>query len=148
MSSEGDRTGMLNAIQLSRKIAELGQGLVSPDDFEDWFRVHSRNVHQWGSPELLKAVFSLESVLSEYRFAELDEAGLKQGLAAAILPFEDVASVCVPKVWSSRSPIQATGNATIVCKVPVRSSAQMQDPNPARPPFVVEQNSCPQATWT
>ncbi len=78
---------MLSLNQLSRRIEDLSKGRLSVGDFLDWFRVSSRDFHIWGDDELQRAVFSVESVLSEYHFAGLDGSELKQELATAICPF-------------------------------------------------------------
>jgi hypothetical protein len=62
-------------------------GKMSLDDFERWFRRSSRNVHDWGNPELIEAVLTLEAALSEYRFADLGETAIGKELAIAIRPF-------------------------------------------------------------
>jgi len=60
---------------------------VSVEEFERWFRRESRNVHAWGGEELIRAVLSVEAVLSEYRFGSMDEDTTQKELVNAILPF-------------------------------------------------------------
>lgn len=78
---------MLNATQLASRIDNLVLDLESIDDFEDWFRSESRDVHLWGDEGLNDFVFSVESAFSDYHFADLDESRLKEELARIASPF-------------------------------------------------------------
>jgi hypothetical protein len=91
---------MINVHQLSNAISEVHADHTSLDDFERWFRRESRNMHT-ASEEELAAVFAIESVLSEYRFAELDEDSVKSELVSAIFPFVSP----VDKPPPARSPV-------------------------------------------
>ena len=72
---------MLSLISLSKQIASLVPESASIFEFERWFRSESLNVHSWGSDQLIDAVFSIEAVLSEYHFADMEEPVVKQELA-------------------------------------------------------------------
>jgi hypothetical protein len=105
---------MISESQISKQIAELANSQNSVDDFEEWFRIHSRNVHSWGDRLLLEVVFSIEAVLSEYHFADLDEDLVKQELANAIRPFERLKRVgkTVPSGLKKSSSLALSANPT------------------------------------
>ena len=111
---------MLNVEQLSKQIADLVAGSISVSDFQRWFRWESRNVHLWGDISVKDAVFSVESVFSEYHFAGLDDDGLKQELDSAIRPF-CLSSASVLKIdpsdywaWTSSGSTGSVGGARAV----------------------------------
>ena len=79
---------MLSIRQISNRIDDLSAERESLFDFERWFRLSSRDVHLWGSDQLIDAVFSIEAVFSEYHFADMEEPVVKQELENAIRPFE------------------------------------------------------------
>ncbi len=79
---------MLKPDQISAQIAEVAAGRLSAYDFERWFRRESRNFHAYPDEADRSAIFEIESVLSEYQFAGIDESSLASELAAAIRPFE------------------------------------------------------------
>ena len=71
---------MLSAEQLSSKIAALADRRVSVNEFEDWFRDRSRNVHQWGDQSLNHFVDAVELLFSDWYFEGLDENILRSKL--------------------------------------------------------------------
>jgi len=77
---------MLNIQQISDAISDIRHH-GSIEDFERWFRRESRNVHSWGSGNLVQVVLAVEAVLSEYRFAGMQDVAAQQELANAVLPF-------------------------------------------------------------
>jgi hypothetical protein len=102
---------MLNVDQLSKKIADLAADDISVSDFQSWFRRESRNVHLWGDELLKEAVFSVESIFSEYHFADLDDAGLKRELASTIDPFVVArVTLAVSESVSESSPVTSTAD--------------------------------------
>jgi hypothetical protein len=79
---------MLNIQHLWQAISEMESAQGMPiEEFERWFRRESRNVHAWGEAQLIQAVLSVEAVLSEYRFGDLDEDATQKELAVAVRPF-------------------------------------------------------------
>lgn len=78
---------MLNVHQISNAATNVSRGRMSVEDFEHWLRRESRNVHAWGKRELVDAVLSVEAVLSEYRFENLEENKVGEELENAIRPF-------------------------------------------------------------
>jgi len=87
---------MLSQAQLADEIVAASAGDSSIDDFEDWFRERSRNVHVWGSDELVRFVFAVEAVFSEYHFADLDDAGTRAALRRVLL---DQGSLNAPPIF-------------------------------------------------
>lgn len=73
---------MLNIDQLSNQIAAYAAGRLSLNDFEDWFRDQSRNVHLWGDVALNEFVDAIEEAFSERHFEGLDEVGMRSKLQA------------------------------------------------------------------
>lgn len=78
---------MLNLQQISNAVADVSMRRISIEEFERWLRKESRNFHASGDAVLVSAVLSVETVLSEYRFAEMTEAIAAQELANAICHF-------------------------------------------------------------
>ena len=78
---------MLNIHQLRDAIADVQEGAMSIDAFERWMRRASLNVHRWGDENLIEAILSVEAVLSEYHFAEMEISTAREELATAIRPF-------------------------------------------------------------
>ncbi len=81
---------MLSLDQLSQRISELAADRVAVGDFLNWFREASRDFHLWADNDLRTAIWDVESILSEYQFADLDAYGLKVELANAVRPFPPV----------------------------------------------------------
>jgi hypothetical protein len=79
---------MLNVMQLSSQVVALAANRLGFDEFEEWFRSESRNVHLWGDERLNRAVFSIEAIFSEYHFADLDEDSAIQEMVNSVRPFE------------------------------------------------------------
>lgn len=69
---------MLSAEQLSNKIEALADQQVSLNDFEDWFRDESRNVHLWGDEELNEFVDAVEALFSERYFEALADKDFRR----------------------------------------------------------------------
>ena len=88
---------MLNIQQISDAISDLRR-YGSIEDFERWLRRESRNVHSWGSESLVQAVLAVEAVLSECRFAGMQDAVAQQELANAVRPFVPKVEIFAPKV--------------------------------------------------
>lgn len=96
---------MFNANQISLRISEIKAHRFSVEDFERWFRAESKNFHSWASEDLSKAIFEVESVLSEYHLAELrDDVAVKE-LANAIRPFERIAVPASPHVQPNKAKL-------------------------------------------
>jgi hypothetical protein len=82
--SLGWTDSMLSLSELAGRIADLSLGRVAPCEFAVWFRRASANVHIWGTENIQDVVSSVESVLSEYHFADLSEDDVAKELVAAI----------------------------------------------------------------
>jgi hypothetical protein len=81
---------MLDLNELSNRIAALAlDENAQVEDFVIWFRKASKNIHLSDDEDAQSAVSAVESVLSEYYFADLDETNLKVHLTSAIIPFVD-----------------------------------------------------------
>ena len=59
-------------------------GEVSLGDFEDWFVVHSWNVHQMGDPSLADLVYEIELRLAEYTNGHRTEDELRRVLVPTL----------------------------------------------------------------
>jgi hypothetical protein len=57
---------MLRAEELAHRMTEFAVGRVALREFEDWLVQSSWNAHEWASPDLRDAVYTLELVLAEY----------------------------------------------------------------------------------
>jgi hypothetical protein len=125
---------MLSLNQLSDRIAGLAADAKSVADFEHWFRVESRDFHLWGDNDLRDVVFAVESVLSEYRFADLDEAGVAGELAKAIRPFGETRKIA----WFPRNavPVEVEGEMNGVL-VGDSQKAWRPRPIPVRWPLIL-----------
>lgn len=60
---------------------------MAVESFERWLRNASRNVHAWGTADLIDAVLAVEAVLSEFHFDGLEEENVGEELDNAIRPF-------------------------------------------------------------
>src|ERR1035438_6416349 len=80
---------MLKIRELSQRIAEYKDAVLSLDDFEDWFRDHSRGSYGAGDARVNDAIVAVESALSKFHFQGISEPRLGQELAAAIRPFSE-----------------------------------------------------------
>lgn len=79
---------MLSVDQISNAVSEVSAQRMSIEEFERWFRKGSRNFHACGDPNLIGAIFAVEAVLSEYRFAGMHESSARLELVNAVRPFE------------------------------------------------------------
>ena len=77
---------MLTVSQLSAKLAAMLQP-TDADEFVVWFRSESRDFHIWADEPLKDLIWTIESILSEYEFGEMDASTMKQHLMDAIDPF-------------------------------------------------------------
>lgn len=84
---------MLTIDDLNSAIHQVLDGRIHLEDFERWMRRESRDVHVWGSAGIVQAVLAIEAVLSEYHFADMDEAVASAEIVAAIRPFVPSLSV-------------------------------------------------------
>ena len=146
-STMSDNDGMVRLEDLAAKIAEIRNEPESIEEFERWIRGSSRNMHAWGSEELIEAVLAVEAALSEYRFGGLSPAQAQEELANAIRPFVPstveewkVAPALVP----DEAPIQWSGPSAPqeLLKVGVGVGANS---NPGAP--LASQSANSNATW-
>lgn len=92
---------MLNVHQISNAAADVSMGEMSVEEFERWFRRGSRDCHAWGDADFLSAALSVESVLSEYRFGNLEEDKVGLELENAVRPFVSHRSFAIQ--WTTGS---------------------------------------------
>jgi hypothetical protein len=97
---------MLSAEQLARKIEALADQQVSVNDFEDWFRDNSRDVHLWGGEELNGFVDAVEALFSDRYFESLSDKDLRSRLQQEALRF--------PRPFALR----AESSGTVILRAP------------------------------
>jgi hypothetical protein len=71
---------MFSANELANKISAYASGDVSLNEFEDWFREASENVHLQGDSALEDFVFAVEALFSERYFDGLSKRNLRTEL--------------------------------------------------------------------
>jgi hypothetical protein len=86
------RSELLNAVEC------LQGGALSLDDFEEWFRNHSRGMFG-ESPEILRACLTIDSAFAELSYGALTPEGFREELAEAVRPF--VVDSSLPYVFKS-----------------------------------------------
>ena len=91
---------MLSVYQLSQHVEDLKAGRVSFDDFGDWFRRETRDVHCWGDENLIEAIFAAEDVFSQYHFEGLRHNAVGREMENAIRPFVPHAAEMTVYVFS------------------------------------------------
>ena len=82
---------MLDRDIFASQMNGVALGILSLQDFEDWFEEHSWNVHQRHDEGLTAAVFRVESLFSAYEEGRLEQEALTKRigeLAHTIRPFE------------------------------------------------------------
>jgi hypothetical protein len=131
---------MLSAEQLSKQIEALADQRVSVNDFEDWFRDESRDVHLWGDQNLNELVEAVEALFSERYFGGLDEKRLRQQLQEEarrfarpfVLRGERLRAIVVRD--ASFSPALATAAVAVLLLVPapVPQLLQLEERDVAR----------------
>jgi hypothetical protein len=77
---------MLDLAQISQAVENYKNGQWSLDDFADWFVPVSRRKFS-ESPEVLKALLQIDSLVSQLYFDGLSESVFREELANAVRPF-------------------------------------------------------------
>jgi predicted metalloprotease with PDZ domain len=75
---------MLSLIDLSEQVAACRDGRLSLDDFEDWFRTHSKG--SYAHSEVTAAAAAIEAAFSKQLFQEMNDEDLREELALALRP--------------------------------------------------------------
>ena len=78
---------MLDLEEVAWLVGAFEAGYFSFEEFEDWFRLATSDVHLDGRDNLSGAVDAVEDVLSQYHFEGLRGEDLKNEMGNAILPF-------------------------------------------------------------
>ncbi|MFZ0594314.1 MAG: hypothetical protein WAM39_27925 [Bryobacteraceae bacterium] len=67
---------MISSIEIRRHLVSLLSGEESLDAFEDWFALHSWNVHKQGDPEAERLSYWIDLRLAEHSSGHLPEDAL------------------------------------------------------------------------
>ena len=77
---------MFTIEELSQKIADYRNGLISFEHLENWFECSSHGAY--ADADVKQAYAAVDAAFSQYHFDRTGEEVLKEELANAILPFE------------------------------------------------------------
>jgi siroheme synthase (precorrin-2 oxidase/ferrochelatase) len=72
------------ANEIRDQIASYLSNKISLEQFENWIAQHTWNIHRFGDPAVEQRAFQIEAKLAEYSAGHIDEAALRQELAAML----------------------------------------------------------------
>src|SRR5437667_15309 len=122
---------MLSLDQLLDKIAAYDAGRISLNEFEDWFRDESEDVHLWGDRELNEFVFALEALFSERHFESLAESRMREKMQKEARrfarPFASYSELVALALYEARAKLVAATPAPLRV-LPIVSADMIETP--------------------
>jgi hypothetical protein len=83
---------MSSESQLRSRVAELLEGKLDLEEFEDWFLANNWNAHLYADADNVRVVHAIEGALLDFSSDAINEQLFREELASAVRPFAESAA--------------------------------------------------------